>query len=121
MRQNLFENLDISRFPRLHFKAGETILEAGAETDRLFFVLNGRVRDEVSGKSFAAGGVVLPLEFFGAVSYPITLRAKVACELVPIARENVREWLQSEAPLSWMLARSIAIETLELRRGRGQC
>lgn len=121
MRTNLFENLDISRLPRQRFAAGETVLQAGAETDRLLFLLDGHVREEGSGKSYAAGGVVLPLEFFGAVTYPVTLRAKGACELVPIAREAVRDWLQAEAPLTWMLARSIAIETLETRRGSGPC
>ena len=121
MRTSLLKNLDISKFPRQRFGAGDTVLEAGAETDRLLFVLDGGVRDAASGQSYAAGRAVLPLEFFGAQQYPVTLYAKGACELLPVPRETVRELLQSEAPMTWMLARSIAIETLEFRRGKGQC
>lgn len=121
MRTSLFENLDVSHFPRQRFRAGETVLEAGAETDRLLFVLSGGVRELGSGQSYSAGRAVLPLEFFGALRYPVTLHAKGACELVPVPRETVRDWLQSAAPMTWMLARSIAIETLEFRRGVGRC
>lgn len=121
MRTNLFRNLDISNLPRQRFKAGETVLSAGMETDRLFLVLDGRVHEDGTGASYSAGRIVLPLEFFGALQYPVTLRAKGACELLPIPRETVRDLLQSEAPMTWMLARSIAIETLEFRKGEGQC
>ena len=116
MHKDVFVGLDLDLYPRQSFGAGDIVLRDGARTDRLLFVLNGRLDGGPGGRALGAGDIVDPIAFFGAPHYPAVVRARAKSQIAVVPRDAVRASLDAQGAMTWNLACAIAIEALAAAR-----
>lgn len=117
MNSEFVSDLPIKNYPRQSFERGEKALSADDRTDRFFLVLEGALRENDSGKVFRKGDMVSPLQFFGTTHYDDEIVALARTQVIAIPRQDIQDKLNQQSPMTWGMARMIAIEKHAERMG----
>lgn len=120
MDGGLFDGLSVASYLQQDFRSGEVVLSDETATDRLFLVLAGRLHDPCTRRAYGPGEVLQPIEFFAAERYHDLIIAKHPSRVLVIPRKDLHDLLDSQSPLTWVLARSVAMEKLAARAPGGQ-
>ncbi len=112
MRAEFLDGIDIGGFPRQNFARGATVVAPDAAADRLCYVASGSVRNPTSGARIGPGGVLALTEFLADSPARAPWIACEPCTVAHLPRDAVRATLQSGDPITWTLARILALEAL---------
>jgi hypothetical protein len=112
MRADFLGEGATAAWPRQDFPPGAQVRAAGAPADRLLVVLAGGVR--AGGRAFGPGEAVEMADFLAGPDYRRPLVTPGGCTVAHLPRAAVREAITATSPLTWTLARALA---LELRAG----
>jgi hypothetical protein len=110
MQCDLVKGLPLDTYPQQKFGMGEVILSHQIKTDRLPLVLAGRTHDPNLKKFFGSGDLLQLVDFFAQSHYRDVVVAKLPSTVVWIPRQDIYGLLTQQAPLTWTLARMVAIE-----------
>ncbi len=112
MRADFLDGIDIGGFPRQDFARGATVVAPDTATDRLIYVAAGSVRNPASGARIGPGGVLALPEFLAESAARAPWIACEPCTVAHLPRDTVRSALHARDPLTWTLARILALEAV---------
>ena len=119
MQCELVEGLPLDVYPQQDFAAGEVVLSRHVKTDRLLLVLLGSLKDPSLRHYYGPGDLPQLVDFFSEGHFRDKVIANGPVRVLWIPRFDLCELLTKQAPLTWSLARMLAIErrsaTLELQ------
>jgi CRP-like cAMP-binding protein len=112
MRADFLDGIDIAGFPRQQFARGAMVVGPDAGADRLAYVAAGSVRNPASGARIGPGGVLALPEFLAESAARAPWIACEPCTVAHLPREAVRAALAAGDPITWTLARILALEAV---------
>ena len=112
MDGGLIDGLPVADFLHQDFQSGEVVLSDETDTDRFLLVLSGALHDPCRRRFYGPGQVLQPIEFFASERYRDQIIARRPSRVLVIPRGALRNLLDSQSPLTWVLARSVAMERL---------
>ncbi len=115
MRSEFIDELSLAELPRQKVSARTTLNLTGLPTDRMVWLQQGLARGS-DGVAYEGGQVLNLREFLALSHYQSEVRTQAPCILIHIPRGLFRDSLCEENPLTWTLARSIAVECLSQNR-----
>lgn len=98
------------------FRSGDVVLSNETATDRFLMVLSGALYSPHSRRAYGPGEVLQPIAFFAADRYEDLVVAKHPSRVLLIPRDDLHAFLNRQSPLTWVLARSVAMEKFAERR-----
>lgn len=110
MQRDLVQGLPLEAYPHQDFAVGEVVLSHDIKTDRLPLVLAGRLHDAARRHFYGPGDLLQLVDFFASGNYRNLVIAQKPARIVWIPRQDLHDLLTKQAPMTWFLARMVAIE-----------
>jgi hypothetical protein len=111
MQSRFIQGLPINDFPREKVNPQTILMLKDIPTDRAFLLNKGSAKGR-DGCLYQAGQAINFKEFLAFPTYETPVVCLEVCELIYLPREFIKDNLSSASPITWTLARSLALDHL---------